>query len=219
MVVSDNGGLTWRVAGYAPDAIASLSFVDSSDGWALTYGDSDKAPASIYRTTDGAMNWQKVGSVAEPGLTSLVFVDEHVGYARARNEVFRTDDGGRTWSPASWGATNDIAVASDGQVWRITNWRLYHSTDGTTWDEPSPALRARAVSARGDVVWVVPTVKALGVLRSDDRGRTWVRIDLGGVKLADVAARDVNSAIVRTADGALLVTSGGGSTWTTLPAP
>lgn len=218
-VLRSQDGVTWSANGYVPEEIDALAFIDSIHGLALTHDEeNDEAPTSIYRTANGGANWEKVGSVAGLGLTSLVFVDENVGYARAKNEVFRTDDGGRTWSPTSWGEANDIA-ASAGDIWRITKWRLYHSADGTTWDEPSPALRARAVSPAGHALWVVPIVKAVGLLRSDDGGRTWVRIDLGGIKLAEVAARDANSAIVRTSTDTLLVTSDGGATWSTLPAP
>jgi len=90
-----------------------IAFVDDRDGWLL-----ERAPSSaqcqtqattLWRTRDGAASWQKLDAV---GLTpaqcksAVAFVDADHGYVSTWDDVgapkiYRTVDGGQSWTPSS----------------------------------------------------------------------------------------------------------------------
>ena len=124
-----NGGITWNKID-TPYSDAHISFVDPNDGWALAdlgVGAGSNAVA-VYQTTDGGATWmqkfindpnQADASESLPlgGLKGgLVPLDMQTAwiygviYAPGTPYIFRTDDGGATWSsvtlPLPTGAEN-----------------------------------------------------------------------------------------------------------------
>ena len=122
-----DGGTTWHNASpaglkAAPDR---SFFLDASNGWVSIMG-SDPTNGTLYHTTDGGIHWT---SVAAPfGGGSLVFVDplhgwEMVGLGAAMSHeavaIFRTTDGGTTWSkvftddPNATGTNDSLPFVGD----------------------------------------------------------------------------------------------------------
>jgi len=117
---TSDGGLNWdKIA--TPYSGAHLSFLDVNNGWALAdlgVGAGSNAVA-VFQTTDGGATWTQkftndpnrpVSSDSLPlgglkyGLTPLNMQTAWiygVVYASGSPYVFRTDDGGATWSPVT----------------------------------------------------------------------------------------------------------------------
>ena len=170
---TDNAGVTWRplFEQYGSASIGALEIAPSNPDviwigtgqiqqrWDIVEGD------GVYRSTDGGENWQHVGLRDTRHIGDLWVdpVDENIAVVAALGHVFgpneqrglfRTEDGGKTWSRVLYlddttGAidiaysadTNDTLYASLWQVQRYPwldyfqptvggNSSIYKSTDG-----------------------------------------------------------------------------------------
>jgi len=104
------------------------SFPDKQHGWLGTVG------GYIQHTTDGGAQWEYCGQVPHTYIDAITMVDETCGWLSARNHygghypedgrgfIYRTDDGGASWSlfwssPWPRGAVSDLTLAPDGTAW------------------------------------------------------------------------------------------------------
>ncbi len=112
LLKTTDDGKTWTQLLPSLKPSRSISFVSPAVGFALG---TEANANSILKTTDGGKTWITVGSLPE-GTQSfdIVFVNENVGYVtvapmettseEGNTMVMETQDGGKTWSPASFGA-------------------------------------------------------------------------------------------------------------------
>lgn len=161
VVLSDDGGRTWRQAKSVPTSVSltALSFVDAKRGWAVGHG------GVILNTIDGGETWTRqadgrslarTASTDAPGETNLQqaeetpdkplldvhFVDAQLGYVvGAYNMAFETRDGGASWTS------------------------LMHRIDN-----PKGA-HLYSVAVRGNSIFIAGEQGAL--FRSQDQGRTF----------------------------------------------
>lgn len=165
-------------------------------------------PAMIFKSADGGRSWSRceMGNSAEcdfintPRVTSIHFDPMHresVWVTIEIDGVFRTRDGGKTWTKLNEGLrspdTHNLVFFDDksGRVILCsTEEGLHRSEDeGRTWhhvDVPqAPWPYFRCIRKRADDSGVVflsigdkPSGEQGMLLRSRDRGRTWARIEL-----------------------------------------
>ena len=200
----DDAAQTWRqllMRGGVQDpvpadyGVEALAVAPSDDRVVyLSVGRSlDEREGRVLRSTDGGRTWQRSGERftvdgnadwRQAGARLAVDpADPDVAYLGTREEgLFRTTDGGRSWRPLS--ALPAAAHAGDGAAAGVTFVIPFGGTDGT------PAG-----------LWA--GVEGVGVLRSDDAGRSWdlVHPTPGGIP------RDAE----RGADGRLYVVVAGSS--------
>ncbi|HET8670801.1 MAG TPA: YCF48-related protein [Candidatus Saccharimonadales bacterium] len=103
---TEDGGKTWnlisslgRIAG-----LQSVHFTSRNEGWAIGFDRLSKPEKDKYfenivlHTIDGGQKWErvKVGE-KEPILFRVHFVDQSRGWLLARDNAYRTEDGGKTW--------------------------------------------------------------------------------------------------------------------------
>lgn len=102
---SDDGGATWVRSGDLADQINALSFASANMGWAAT-------DSGLYATSDGGDRWLFVGGLPSGNVREVDFVDALRGWivvggagpaSRLSARLFRTTDGGGTWSEAAAG--------------------------------------------------------------------------------------------------------------------
>ena len=126
--------------------------------------------AALFRSTDGGQNWTELsglrghgsGSSWQPGAggmclhTIIVSPDDpkRIFVAISAAGVFRTDDGGETWSPKNRGLHSEGIPASDAEVGHCVHRLALHSS-------------------RPDVLYMQ---KHWDVMRSDDAGESWVEV-------------------------------------------
>jgi photosystem II stability/assembly factor-like uncharacterized protein len=149
------------------------------------------APDAPSAPTALIAGWKPIGPPDGATVQALAFAPSKpaVVYAGlAGGGVQRSDDGGATWRPASFGlgnpVVNSLAVdpTNPDAVYAATQLGFFRSVDGgQSWHTSSPVsgLRAHAVAvdpAQPQIVFL-GTVK--GLFRSDNRGAAWQLLTVG----------------------------------------
>jgi photosystem II stability/assembly factor-like uncharacterized protein len=102
---TDDGGRIWHKQLNTDEEIYinSVYFMNGDDGWAVGWKGSDnpnedKRTGVILHTTNGGGKWQpvEVGGDA-PFFSRIYFSDMQHGWLFARDDVYRSEDGGKTW--------------------------------------------------------------------------------------------------------------------------
>ncbi len=191
LMTSVDMGATWH-AGHVPSPFEAIYVLDAVHAWTVQTAGNDSAVVSrlhvaglvVSRTTDGGYLWQEASIPDVACLTAdLAFVDANRGFllclgagtasaaGGSTDAVYRTGDGGASWSPA--GTTSGLGsyfAASDAQtLWSAPDFTasqtqgvfLSVSRDaGGTWSQvtlPEAAPLKRASSgystAAGPVFW------------------------------------------------------------------
>jgi photosystem II stability/assembly factor-like uncharacterized protein len=234
---SDDRGATWRKVGQPPPQgfyVASDLAADGAPGtlWAAS-------GIGFFHSTDRGVTWRPIHLGSEylvlsavevsPRNPDVIFVagmavvDGRPPQFEAR--VFRSIDGGRTWTRQDSGLpAQDIkALALDpadpATLWAATHWGIYRSTDsGATW-RPMTAvssddgLYTDLVAAPGALYAVRQGIAndLDAVLRSTDGGLTWRPLRAGlGFRIPtvlEVDPQDPDHLLLGTIGGSLV-------TWT-----
>jgi len=212
---SNDGGATWTQRD-VPESLASglfgVTFLDSLHGWVWgneNYRTVDGGATwealpflgSTYRmefysadfgvadgnfeawiSRDGGLSWEP----SPEGIARFSFADASVGLGAASSGLFRTEDGGLTFSSVLAGEATAVSFLSPAVAVAIVDDQLMRSADaGLTWTARGGALGREALFAlSADVVlaWGVAGVfpdEDRRILRSADGGETWT--DLGEV--------------------------------------
>jgi len=202
---SDDGGLTWT------SSSKGLLHVDIG-ALAIDPADSTKAYAGtargVARSSDGGATWDTsiAASPSSDGLAPAIVVDvvnalaidpaaPMIVYAGTISEgVFKSLDGGVTWSQTSAGlvnlTVNALAVdpATPATVYAGTTAGVYRSTNAAAnWRSFSSGLGSRNVRALVVDPLVTDTLYAAtpnGVFRSINRGTNWVVFNSGLTNLS-----------------------------------
>jgi hypothetical protein len=137
IVRSNDGGRSWTIR-RLPTALWSFTFIDTSNGWGTAI-DGVSAYSIALRTRDGGINWDTTATFVDAGhptFSAICFNDSLQGWAfgsmfyqgASREVIYRTVDGGNSWTRESVGLSEDIqaavmvdanhgwAVALDGRV-------------------------------------------------------------------------------------------------------
>lgn len=187
-----------------------IAFADARHGW---YG---TGKGDLFRTTDGGASWSLIASKPGTFIRALGFVDARTGfignigtdyYPGVTDTVplYRTDDGGVTWTPADLGGQTITGVCA---IDILTVRRIYQG-------QLQPRVVVHAAGRVGG-----PT----GILRSTDGGKSWSVIDMSSQAgmILDIRFFDEQTGLVfastgrdpATTEGLILRTRDGGRSWT-----
>ncbi|WP_106849644.1 hypothetical protein [Blastococcus sp. Marseille-P5729] len=89
-----DAGAEWQTAGTLAD-IASVSFLSSRNGYALSVG--EQCGAEVSRTTDGGVTWSPVGCIQGTTPQALDAIGQLV-VATVDGQAHLSSDGGATWN-------------------------------------------------------------------------------------------------------------------------
>jgi gliding motility-associated-like protein len=167
--------------------------------WAVAYSSFSVAAASrtsaIFRSINKGVTWQRVGTfpvgTTAPNLSKIAFPTRTTGYvAGSRGGVFKTTDGGTTWTNISPAAYAGSASMSYTEI---------------------QALDANTVFVIGNAF---PNKL---VFRTTNGGTTWTNVSgnidaLGTGNLVGLMMHDVNNGYISTG-AQLLITNNGGTAW------
>ena len=125
-----------------------LAFPSASVGYAVSHRIGNEVGSVLAKTEDGGMTWNT--SIIVPGEDAkeagLVFTDANTGILRMLDgKIFRTEDGGKSWTGAIGQADGRFAVKfADAQVgWIIGYHTMTYTTDGgKKWTSRSIAFPA-----------------------------------------------------------------------------
>ena len=145
-----DGGRTWKdvfrcrakitVNGLARDVDCNLKgmhFPSASVGYAIGGAHGAARTLFVAKTEDGGATW-KLNVVTDIGGDlevyhdhEVFFVDENTGYAHlSENRLYRTTDGGRTWTGLVGTPGNEIKFADPEVGWSFNGARLSYTTNG-----------------------------------------------------------------------------------------
>jgi photosystem II stability/assembly factor-like uncharacterized protein len=125
---------------------AKLAFPSANAGYAVSQGLGE--PGSVLaKTADEGATWTPQlilpGEDAREG--ALIFANEKMGILRAGAKMFRTTDGGQTWTGAigQIGGKPDVKFADDDVGWAIAYQTMMYTTDsGQKWTSRKIAFPA-----------------------------------------------------------------------------
>ena len=175
LLTSVDGGETWQATNgpsstYSNGVVRqpSLLMLDREHAWAVSLAsqvgnESRSTPTPdgmarivVERTADGGRSWQQTGLPgAYPGDVALDFADARHGFLTSLNPgatsstVFRTNDGGASWSIVTSSAATDAGPLG---------WQLTASDANTLWatassQEQGSPVAMLAVSRDGGLTW------------------------------------------------------------------
>lgn len=143
----------------------------------VTAGDAD----TIFHSESAAGPWRGTPAAPDANDLSRVLEHEHVIIAGGESGIFRSSDGGRTWSPSNAGIPDSLfgAAASSAVLAAYSDARVHLLRSGEWTTSASIAATLRADSA------VVYDPSVLGMTADSERvfviaGNTLLRSDAGG---------------------------------------
>ncbi len=197
-------------------------------GW---FSDFATQNSGVFTSADDGLTWTRRLDAGNPGtiaVSKLAFADGLVGVAAGGLGIWRTEDGGQTWSTVS-NAPSTVGVVtsfSGGVSWADANTVLIYggqgsilrSTDkGQTWtDVSNPAITSTYYDMAFNAVGVGIAVGPSGqVARSVNQGTTWQEVitpmsDVGSA----VAFASDNTVVVMGSLTQTMQSTDGGQNWT-----
>lgn len=130
---SIDNGVTWDTVYQAQYPLFSdMQFLTADLGFAIS-----RPAGDLYKTTDGGESWNQNNIAQDYSLCSIYFLSENIGYAFGGYNLYRTIDGGLTWSNiySSNSQFLDLVFNDEMNGWAVCDFRIYSTTDsGITWE-------------------------------------------------------------------------------------
>lgn len=156
--------------------------------------------AGIWKTTDAGATWSNLASTTnfeyvydlivrdEGGKIGVVYaaMNDLDGVESDRTDLFRSTDGGTTWTVVSEERIRDLELGSDNKIWAGTaSGSIFSSTNGTTWNSNYTSSLtslgrvelATALSNSNVVYALIASNNKIGeIVKTDDSGLSWISI-------------------------------------------
>jgi len=227
-----DGGKTWK--GYAPtySTIKQIKTMSNT----ITYG---LFGNSFIKSTDGCETWSNIGAPVATGKTNQFdFVDENTGYCIAGGDigsaatlakVFKTTDGGNTWT-ATYGGKDlmydnltsiDFINDKTGYVsGGFNDTQTFKTTDaGATWTKVNGYGFSQMIFLSSLVGYGRSDYE---IFKTIDGGNTWTILTIPELfnGIASFDFTDENNGYLASSDDAeIFKTTNGGTTWQKLSVP
>jgi photosystem II stability/assembly factor-like uncharacterized protein len=165
--VFDDSGATWTAATLPPDVtgpgVEDQAVAISADGSRVVW-----APAGgpVVRSTDGGQTWQACAGLASGTPVRSDRVDPMRFYAYAAGTFYLSTDGAASFAPTA-------ATGSSGSGASFTRLPRVDEGDVVGFGKAAPGRHYPAVFTSAKIS------KVRGIFRSDDAGRSWVRVNDG----------------------------------------
>jgi photosystem II stability/assembly factor-like uncharacterized protein len=156
VLLSDDGGATWRQAKSVPTRVmlTAVFFADAEYGWAVGHDE------TVLNTIDGGETWTRshFAPESQQPLLDLWFANRISGIAvGAYGAYLTTNDGGRHWASAKFAPPRSVGKGAETSV--------------SPADEPPPDYHLNRIVGIGNRLYIA--AEAGQLYRSDDRGANW----------------------------------------------
>ncbi|HPG40663.1 MAG TPA: YCF48-related protein [bacterium] len=138
---TENGGQTWtEKTSELTLFLWDVFFIDAQTGW--TVGEN----GVVLKTTDGGDTWDQIELNPTATFSRIQFLNANTGWLLCSGfpgQLYRTDDGGATWTPQQIADYNhsftDFYFVNADKGWAVTNGGEIRITNdgGTTWSQIS----------------------------------------------------------------------------------
>ena len=220
LLITRDGGNTWtlcpdwRTGGRNRHPNYFRGAAAGGEGSAWIVGDN----GIVIRTTDAGESFD-VKHIGEGDfLTAVRFADARRGWAMSTHHVYRTDDGGDTWTkqPTAGGVSmQGLSILDADTAWIAGHYGvIQHTTDaGKTWRTLNDYSDLYAVTMIDDKVGFAGAESG-GILKTTDGGRTWAFCHaLRGSAVEALHFRDAKTGWAVGDFGHVAYTTDGGATW------
>ena len=157
---------------FVPFTFKSIQMMDLETGWAVADIGSEES-THILRTADGGATWQDV-SPADNDMAGSFFLDSQFAWAWSWGPVWRTQDGGASWTPmGEYGLQPDLGFVDSQHGWKLNaeSWGLSFvqfdivsfsitQDGGMTWQELDPP------PDRGSAFMAYPSAQSAWAVRA-----------------------------------------------------
>lgn len=202
LYATSDGGTHWKVI-VPPAETAGVTFADASHGWALDNG-------GLYTTVDGGLTWRFVSEVptaavfggAKGPLLALHFRsggEGWIGATATQPTVYRTTDGGRTWTAVPVPPPKPLPAPSG---------------KGFPYGPPTYRTDVQLLPGGGVLAYSYGDFGSAQVFESDDAGRSWrtIAMPMQQGRFGSVSFIDARHWWV-SFGGPVFVTANAGKTW------
>jgi xyloglucan-specific exo-beta-1,4-glucanase len=195
LYLSENNGASWTKLPATPDAMTRGKVAVSADGTTVIWKSTVNSQEKCWCTNNKGVNWTACSGVnfsfypmADPVISTRFYA-----YNRTEGYLYVSDDGGSSFQKAGFAGTNGNArIATwhgkEGHIWIAmgSNGIKYSSDSGKTFQLISvskcDALAVGKEMPGSDVptIFIYGQSKSsdvVGIYRSTDWGKTWVRAD------------------------------------------
>ncbi|HEX8843860.1 MAG TPA: YCF48-related protein [Pyrinomonadaceae bacterium] len=213
----------------------TVYFADQKRGWVA--GDD----GFVSRTTDSGVTWTKQAVTTTDAINDIYFRNKDNGYLLAGSSIFRTDDGGQTWteirrySASEYGGSvaelYSIRFSGSKRGWVVGSISsndvvvdslvIYTNDGGKSWQRQRVPTKQELIHVdfadekRGWIVGVGGTI-----LHTEDGGETWSeQLSHTKVTLYHVDFRNNRLGWAVGERATILRTEDGGLTWTAIGSP
>ena len=141
IVKTADGGATWTEQIFSAGDVVAIQMLNYNIGYAVI---ENFPPSYIYKTNDGGGSWNLIETI-DYTATAMQFVDENTGYIVAYNQLFKTTDGGVSWTHSiirtpNWnyyfgGYSINFLNENTGYICGKWGRIIYTDDGGTTWHE------------------------------------------------------------------------------------
>ncbi|MCF7569227.1 T9SS type B sorting domain-containing protein [Sabulilitoribacter arenilitoris] len=222
---SEDDGVTWNLIQNINDNTFANHLYFSADKIIMsTY-------RGLYKSTNMGQSWSESNvGIAAQQIESLNYNSNYLFAGTDNQGVYRTADGGVTWSNVSNGlnalnsqTVTDIVVVGE-DLYLATGGGVYSSTDdGASWVRKfNPGINKSAQALDYDDGVFVTAVNGNGVYISQDMGSSWVLVNTNGINI-DTSYESIiikgNTIVVSTADSEIFVSEDLGSNWKNVSIP
>ena len=251
---SDDGGAAWRPAnaGIPAERVQSIAIEPSSPNtlYAGTITPTGVASVGIFKSVDGGQSWtaantgltDPISGIAPLDVEALAVDPANPGVVLAGtrfSDIFRSADGGATWTPVTLGGFNvglEVSAflfdaSTPGAVLAASTSGLLRSVDdGQSWDfygDAGVTFFSLAADPTTPATIYAGNVNGFGALKSTNGGAHWTQINAGLPTAAgssgtawpsvlSIVVDPVNSSTltIGTFGDGVFTSADGGTTWT-----
>ena len=203
LMTTKDGGAAWTKPIYFNEFITSVAFTSETTGFITVIDLSDYedfTTAEVLKTEDGGVTWKAVLADISPGwgYGDVQFINPTTGYAILSERIFVTDDAGETWDLLPSRVNHFLAIqkdkffavldgpiiftSQDAVVWRPVAYLSWISTLGFSPSAEVGFASVQDMAAPRDK-YGSPNPQAISIVKTVDKGETWVEENMDEVLL------------------------------------
>jgi photosystem II stability/assembly factor-like uncharacterized protein len=215
ILLTRDGGKSWRRCLELPTPIYAMSFLDEKTGYVSSRWH------ALEKTTDGGSTWTSLNSIE--GLNYIYFIDEKRGWAFG-GAIWHTNDGGETWKQdVAYELVNDLWSADfvdSANGWIVGSDQVWHTTDGETWQRVANLAHSNQEFLAVDFINQQEGWLSLSdglILHTVNGGVNWQVVTHLPQSATAISFITCQEGWALDAKGDLIRSIDGGRTWTSVP--